>query len=66
LFPSVHHSSVFAINNQPSTIHSLLRHLFFSHSTAASCFLDAFRHLRDEKSERDSASLLKQGYGEMH
>jgi hypothetical protein len=33
LFPSVHHSSVFAINKQPST--SLLRHLFFSHSTLA-------------------------------
>src|SRR4029077_4720100 len=35
LFPSVHHSSVFAINKQPSTIHSLLRHLFFSHSSLA-------------------------------
>src|SRR6184192_453913 len=33
LFPSVHHSSVFAINNQPSTIHSRLRHLPFSNST---------------------------------
>jgi hypothetical protein len=35
LFPSVHHSSVFAINKQPSTIHSLLGHLFFSHSLLA-------------------------------
>src|SRR5438552_8831795 len=35
LFPSVHHSSVFAINKQPLTIHSLLGHLLFSHSSLA-------------------------------
>src|SRR5438094_9825423 len=35
LFPSVHHSSVFAINKQPSTTHSLLGHLFFSDSSLA-------------------------------
>src|SRR5437867_1985667 len=43
LFPSVHHSSVFAINKQPSTIHSLLRHLLFSHSSLA-CQAAASRH----------------------
>jgi len=37
-----------------------IRHLFFSHSTPGTCFLDALRHQRDEKSRRDCASFLEE------
>src|SRR5882724_9691749 len=35
-------------------------HLFFSHSTPGTCFLEALRHQRDGKSRRDCASLLEE------
>src|SRR6266542_3446716 len=35
-------------------------HLFFAHSTTGTCFLDALRHQRDEKSRRDCASFLEE------
>ena len=35
-------------------------HLFFSHSTPGTCFLDALGHQRGGKSRRDCASLLEE------
>src|SRR6266404_7867260 len=46
----------------PATFYVARRipHLFFSHSTPGTCFLDALRHQRDEKSRRDCASFLEE------
>src|SRR6266496_6376934 len=46
----------------PATFYVVRRilHLFFSHSTPGTCFLDALRHQRDEESRWDCASLLEE------